>query len=187
MSNAEDHARGAVQAAPELAHPRVLDRTRLAAVLAAERTGKRVVFTNGCFDVLHPGHVDLLARAKALGEILVVGVNSDESVRRLAKGRERPLNPLAARVFVLAHLASVDYVTPFDEDTPYTLIATLRPEVLVKGGDWTPERIVGRDLVEAAGGRVYSLPLLPGYSTTDLIERVKRASAQIAQEHPGSL
>jgi rfaE bifunctional protein nucleotidyltransferase chain/domain len=171
-------------AGPGLEHPRVLDRAALVATLDAlsnvERGRKCVVFTNGCFDILHPGHVDLLNRAKALGDILVVGVNSDASARRLAKGADRPFNTQAARAFVLAHLGSVDYVSVFDEETPYALIAALRPDVLVKGGDWGPERIVGRDLVEAAGGAVYSLPLVAGYSTTGLAARIKQASAQTA-------
>jgi rfaE bifunctional protein nucleotidyltransferase chain/domain len=159
-----------------LVHPRALARAELVRVLEQERVGKRVVFTNGCFDILHPGHADLLARAKALGELLVVGVNSDASVRRLGKAPDRPFNGQAARAFVLAHLESVDYVTVFDEDTPYELIAALKPDILVKGGDWPEERIVGRDLVAARGGKTLSLPLLPGYSTTGLIDRIKRAA-----------
>lgn len=138
--------------------------------------GKRLVFTNGCFDLLHPGHVDLLARAKTLGDTLIVGLNSDASVNRQGKGADRPINPFAARAFVLAHLASVDFVTVFDEDTPLHLIRAIRPHVLVKGGDWTPDRIVGREDVEADGGRVCSLPLLSAYSTTALIT-VIRSSA----------
>jgi rfaE bifunctional protein nucleotidyltransferase chain/domain len=135
--------------------------------------GGRIVFTNGCFDILHPGHVDLLARARDLGDALVLGLNSDESVRRQRKGPERPVNPFAARAFVLAHLASVDAVVEFVEDTPLELVAALVPQVLVKGGDWTPENIVGRDVVEKNGGKVYSLPLLPGFSTTGLIAKIR--------------
>jgi len=135
-----------------------------------------VVFTNGCFDILHPGHADLLARARALGDLLVVGVNSDESVRRLNKGPGRPINPLPLRAFLLAHLRSVDYVVPFSEDTPFELIRALQPDVLVKGGDWPVERIVGRELVEAGGGTVCSLPLLPGFSTSALIARIRGES-----------
>ena len=134
--------------------------------------GKRIVFTNGCFDIVHPGHVDLLARARAEGDLLVLGLNSDASVRRLGKGKARPINPFPVRAFVLAHLAPVDFVSEFDEDTPYELIKAVRPHVLVKGGDWPPERIVGRDIVETDGGRVLSLPLLPGFSTTALIEKI---------------
>ena len=134
--------------------------------------GKRIVFTNGCYDIVHPGHVDLLERARALGDVLVLGLNSDDSVRRQNKGPERPVNPYPARAFVLAHLASVDAVTGFDEDTPENLIRAILPDVLVKGGDWTPDRIVGRDIVEARGGRVVSLPLLPGYSTTAIVNKL---------------
>ncbi len=164
----------------ELAHPKIQALPELLTTLAELRArdpGVRVVFTNGCYDLLHPGHVDLLARARALGDLLVLGLNSDDSVRRLGKGPGRPVNPLAVRAYVLAHLESVDFVTAFDEDTPYTLIAAIRPQVLVKGGDWPIERIVGRDVVQAAGGTVHSLPLLPGYSTTELIARIRGAGA----------
>ncbi len=159
-----------------LFHPSVLALPELLAALAPLRAaGKRLVFTNGCFDILHPGHVDLLARARAEGDVLILGLNSDDSVRRLNKGPERPINPFAARAFVLAHLASVDYVVEFDEDTPLELIRAVRPHVLIKGGDWTPERIVGREIVEADGGRVISLPLIPGFSTTALAEKIRAA------------
>lgn len=163
--------------APLPDHPRVLAREQLVHTLTPlKKAGKRIVFTNGCFDILHPGHVDLLARAKAEGDILVVGLNSDDSVKRLGKAPDRPVNSLPARAFVLAHLASVDFVTPFDEDTPYELIQALRPGVLVKGGDWTPENIVGKDIVEADGGRVLSLPLIKGFSTTSLIAKIRGES-----------
>jgi rfaE bifunctional protein nucleotidyltransferase chain/domain len=154
-----------------LEHPRVLDREALAAKLARMRPGTTVVFTNGCFDLLHAGHVDLLTRARALGDLLVVGLNDDASVRRL-KGPARPVTPLAERAYVLAGLACVDYVTPFAEDTPLECIAALLPDVLVKGGDWPVERIVGGALVAARGGVVRSLPLLPGLSTTAVIARI---------------
>lgn len=134
----------------------------------------RIVFTNGCYDILHPGHVDLLARAKMLGDVLVLALNTDTSVRTLGKGTDRPINPLAVRAFVAAHLQSVDYVTFFDESTPYNIIALLQPNVLVKGGDWAVETIVGRDIVEAQGGLVVSLPLLQGFSTTALVEHIRR-------------
>ncbi|WP_462327272.1 D-glycero-beta-D-manno-heptose 1-phosphate adenylyltransferase [Desulfobaculum sp.] len=130
-----------------------------------------IVFTNGCFDILHAGHADLLARARAHGDILVVGVNADESIPRL-KGPTRPLNALQDRLFVLASLECVDYVVPFTEDTPYTLIQDVQPNILIKGGDWSVENIVGRDIVEATGGTVLSLPLKPGFSTTGLIKKV---------------
>jgi len=158
-----------------LDHPAAMSREALITALAPLRVqGKRIVFTNGCFDIVHPGHVDLLARARAEGDLLVLGLNSDASVRRLDKGKARPINPFPVRAFVLAHLASVDFVSEFDEDTPYELIKAVRPHVLVKGGDWPPERIVGRDIVEADGGRVLSLPLLPGFSTTALIEKIRK-------------
>lgn len=139
--------------------------------LRAERPGLRVVFTNGCFDILHPGHADLLGRCAAEGDILVVGVNSDDSVIRL-KGPSRPVNPLAARMYLLACLECTDIVVPFEEDTPYELIKRVQPDVLIKGGDWSLENIVGRDIVEAHGGRVLSLPLLSGWSTTGTIEKI---------------
>ena len=158
-----------------LDHPAIMSREALITALAPLRAkGKRIVFTNGCFDILHPGHADLLVRARAEGDLLVLGLNSDASVRRLGKSADRPINPFPVRAFVLAHLASVDFVSEFDEDTPYELITAMRPHVLVKGGDWTPDRIVGRDIVIADGGRVLSLPLLPGFSTTALIEKIRK-------------
>lgn len=135
----------------------------------------RLVFTNGCFDILHPGHVAYLEGARALGELLVVGVNTDASVSRL-KGPERPLVAQADRARVLAGLASVDVVTLFDEDTPLELIASLLPDVLVKGGDYTPDAIVGGNAVEAAGGEVRVIPFLPGHSTTGMVERIRAAT-----------
>lgn len=157
-----------------LAHPKILSRRALSAALAPLRAqGKILVFTNGCFDILHPGHVDLLARARAEGDVLILGLNSDASVRRLGKGPDRPVNPFAVRAFTLAHLASIDFITGFDEDTPLKLIGEIKPQVLIKGGDWKPELIVGRDIVEAGGGRALSLPLLPGFSTTALLARIR--------------
>ena len=150
---------------------KVLDRDVLLARHRRPRPGV-LVFTNGCFDLLHPGHVLYLDRARRLGDLLVVGVNSDASVRRL-KGKGRPLVPQDARALVVAGLASVDVVTLFDEDTPRELLAALLPDVLVKGGDYAPEQVVGRAEVEAAGGRVEILPFLPGYSTTSLVERMR--------------
>ncbi|MDW8129129.1 MAG: adenylyltransferase/cytidyltransferase family protein [Bryobacterales bacterium] len=132
--------------------------------------GKTVVFTNGCYDLLHPGHVRLLERARALGDVLVLALNSDESVRRL-KGPARPLIPQSERVELALALAAVDAVTLFDEDTPRELIAALLPDVLVKGADWA-HFIAGREEVEAAGGKVYALPLEPGYSTTGIVESI---------------
>ncbi len=132
---------------------------------------RRVVFTNGCFDLLHVGHVRLLEQARAEGDVLVVGLNSDASVRRL-KGAGRPLVPQSDRAEVLAALACVDAVTLFEDDTPRELIATLLPDVLVKGGDWSPDKIVGRAEVEAAGGRVVVIPYFEGYSTSALIAKL---------------
>jgi D-beta-D-heptose 7-phosphate kinase/D-beta-D-heptose 1-phosphate adenosyltransferase len=136
---------------------------------------RRIVFTNGCFDLIHPGHVRYLRAARRLGDVLVVGVNSDASVRRL-KGSGRPLVPQKARCEVLAALEMVDYVTLFGEDTPYELIATLQPDVLVKGGDWAVKDIVGNDVVRGRGGVVRSLRFAPGYSTTALIRRIRARS-----------
>lgn len=132
-----------------------------------------VVFTNGCFDLLHPGHVDYLYRARALGAFLVVGLNSDASVRRL-KGPTRPINSEQSRALVLAALGCVDSVVLFEEDTPLELIKQVKPEILVKGGDWPVEQIVGREFVEAHGGSVLSIALLPGYSTTNIIKKILR-------------
>jgi rfaE bifunctional protein nucleotidyltransferase chain/domain len=130
-----------------------------------------LVFTNGCFDVLHRGHAEYLAAARALGDALVVGVNTDASVRRL-KGPGRPVNPQGDRAYLLASLAVVDAVTLFDDDTPRDLIAALLPDVLVKGGDYTPETVVGAAEVTAAGGRVVIAPLVAGRSTTELLQRM---------------
>jgi D-beta-D-heptose 7-phosphate kinase/D-beta-D-heptose 1-phosphate adenosyltransferase len=144
-------------------------RRRLA---AHRRAGERVVFTNGVFDLLHPGHVRYLRAARRLGDVLVVGLNSDRSVRRLNKGPERPLVRERDRAEVLAALEMVDYVTIFGQDTPYELIRAIQPDVLVKGGDWTVDRIVGADLVLARGGRVKSLRFAPGYSTTEIVQKI---------------
>ena len=151
---------------------KILPLEELLARLAPLRGQRKIVFTNGCFDLLHPGHVDLLTRARALGDVLVVGLNSDASVRGL-KGPPRPVVPWGDRALVLAGLGCVDFVTGFDDPTPLALIEAILPQVLVKGGDWPVEAIVGRDAVEAAGGNVLSLPLLPGYSTTALIKLIK--------------
>lgn len=157
-----------------LTHPKILALPELVKALSrARESGGKVVFTNGCFDILHPGHVDLLARCRAEGDLLVLGLNSDDSVRRQGKTPPRPVNSFEVRAYVLAHLESVDYVVGFDEDTPLKLIEAVRPDVLIKGGDWTVDRIVGRELVESGGGKVKSLPLLPGFSTTALIEKIK--------------
>ena len=149
---------------------KVLDLDALLRSFGRPRRGT-LVFTNGCFDLLHRGHVEYLHRARALGDHLVVGLNTDDSVRRL-KGPGRPLNPEHDRALVLAALESVDAVVLFGEDTPATLISRLLPDVLVKGGDYTRETIVGADTVEAAGGRVAVIPLVPDRSTTSIIRRM---------------
>jgi rfaE bifunctional protein nucleotidyltransferase chain/domain len=133
-----------------------------------------LVFTNGCFDILHRGHVTLLAEARSLGAALIVALNSDASVRRLGKGDERPVNPLPDRLAVIAALDSVTLVTWFDEDTPLARIVDCRPEILVKGGDWPVERIVGNREVTAWGGRVLSLPFIHQTSTTALVDKIRR-------------
>ena len=135
-----------------------------------------VVFTNGVFDLVHPGHVELLEKVRAEGDALVVGVNSDASVRRLGKGTERPLVPQAARARVLAGFAAVDCVVLFDEDTPLQLIQALTPDVLVKGADYTVDKIVGADIVQAGGGRVVRIPIVSGFSTTSIVERLRATS-----------
>jgi len=134
--------------------------------------GKKVVFTNGCFDILHAGHVHYLNECKKLGDILVVGINSDNSVKRL-KGKNRPVLPLEMREYLLSNLCSVDYVVPFEEDTPYNLIAAIKPDVLVKGGDWKEEQIVGRDIVKSYGGKVLTISFKYDISTTKIIELIK--------------
>jgi D-beta-D-heptose 7-phosphate kinase/D-beta-D-heptose 1-phosphate adenosyltransferase len=144
-------------------------------IAGRERNGQRVVFTNGCFDLLHPGHIRCLEQARSLGDLLVVAINSDVSVRRL-KGNARPLVSQEERAEILAALAVVDYVVIFDAPTPRELIGLLRPDVLAKGGDWGPDEIVGREEVESAGGRVVSIPVVPGYSTTSILERIRGAA-----------
>lgn len=141
-----------------------------------QQEGKRVVFTNGCFDLLHPGHVTYLESARALGDTLVVGLNSDDSIRRL-KGDSRPVNSLADRAHMLAGLRSVDLVVPFSEDTPIKLISTLLPDVLVKGGDYQPDNIVGAREVREAGGKVVVVPFLDGHSSTSLIGKIRKLSS----------
>jgi rfaE bifunctional protein nucleotidyltransferase chain/domain len=152
----------------------ILSRTEASAFVAREREGgRRIVFTNGVFDVLHPGHVRYLRDARALGDLLIVGVNSDRSVRALGKAPDRPINPEGERAEVLSALASVDAVVVFDDDTPHAIITALQPDILVKGADWGADAIVGRDVVEARGGRVVRIELAKGYSTTAILERVR--------------
>ena len=142
-------------------------------VTAHQQAGERIVFTNGCFDLLHIGHTRYLEEAKSLGDRLIVAINSDDSVRQLAKGTDRPIVTAEQRAEVLAALAIVDYVTIFDEPDPFALIQALRPDVLVKGGDWSAERIVGKEFVESYGGSVHSIPLVPNISTTTIVERIR--------------
>jgi D-beta-D-heptose 7-phosphate kinase/D-beta-D-heptose 1-phosphate adenosyltransferase len=152
--------------------PKIVDKETLLGERGRLRgEGKRLVFTNGCFDLLHCGHVRYLSQARSLGDALVVALNSDRSVRAL-KGEGRPILKKQERAEVIAALEAVDYVIIFEEETPRELIADLLPDVLVKGGDWPLDQIVGREEVEAAGGRVVSLPYLEGSSTTDIIERI---------------
>jgi len=153
---------------------KILSPAALTAALDARRArSERVVFTNGCFDLLHVGHIRYLQRARTLGDCLVVGLNSDDSVRGI-KPNGRPIVPQSERAEVLAALACVDYVSIFADLDPHHLIELIRPDVLVKGGDWPIDQIIGRDVVEARGGRVLTLPLVPGVSTTTLVERIKK-------------
>ena len=154
---------------------RVISRPALKrAVGALRKSGKRIVFTNGCFDLLHIGHVRYLKRSRALGDVLVVGVNSDRSVRKL-KGRGRPLIPEKERAEILKSLSFVDYVTVFDEDTPAELIEEIMPNILVKGSDYGRREIVGADVVKKAGGKVVRIPLVKGRSTKSLIRKIVRS------------
>ena len=141
-----------------------------------KRNGRRVVFTNGCFDLLHPGHVRLLEEARALGDALIVGLNSDASVRSL-KGAGRPIFPERERAEILAALECVDAVVIFPEPTPREIISKLLPDVLVKGGDWRADQIIGREEVEAAGGRVVSIPVVAGHSTTAILEKIRQGTS----------
>lgn len=133
---------------------------------------KKIVFTNGCFDIIHPGHIDYLSQARDLGDILVLGLNTDQSVRRLNKGSNRPINDERTRAYVLAGLASVDLIVFFDEETPYNLIKLLQPNVLVKGKDYEVEKIIGFDILKENGGQVITIPFLEGYSTSSLIKKI---------------
>ncbi len=131
----------------------------------------KIVFTNGCFDIIHRGHIEYLKKAKSLGDVLIVGLNSDNSVQRL-KGDKRPINNESDRAVVLRELKSVDFVVIFEEDTPLELIKKIRPDILVKGGDWPTNQIVGHEFVLKNGGEVYSIPFIEGYSTTNIIKKI---------------
>jgi D-glycero-beta-D-manno-heptose 1-phosphate adenylyltransferase len=156
-------------------HEKVISRRELVSALTTRRKrGQRVVFTNGCFDLMHVGHTRYLQAARDLGDLLVVGVNTDRSVRSLDKGSDRPIVPEQQRAEVLAALACIDYVVLFDEADPGRLIAEIQPDVLVKGGDWTLGKIIGRETVEAHGGVVKTIPLVPNVSTTAIVERIRK-------------
>jgi D-beta-D-heptose 7-phosphate kinase/D-beta-D-heptose 1-phosphate adenosyltransferase len=157
---------------------KVLTVAQLTPILERARADrKRIVFTNGCFDLMHVGHVRYLQQAKMLGDLLVVGVNSDDSVRSLNKGPDRPVVPDVQRAEVLAALECVDYVVIFSEPDPRRVIADVQPDVLVKGGDWSIDKIVGREIVEAGGGIVKTIPLVPDVSTTALLRRIRSTAA----------
>jgi rfaE bifunctional protein nucleotidyltransferase chain/domain len=145
-----------------------------AIVVGARNNRKRVVFTNGCFDLLHRGHVHILREARACGDVLVVGINSDKSVKQI-KGPARPVLPESDRCELLGAMEMVDFVILFNEPDPYDLIAAIQPDVLVKGGDWNSEKIIGADLVEEGGGRVVVVPYIKGFSTTEIIERIRNS------------
>ncbi len=159
----------------QTARSKIKERSELEPIVARlQSQGRRVVFTNGCFDLLHTGHVRYLEKARSLGDVLVVAVNSDASVQRL-KGAGRPVHAQKDRCEVLGGLASVDYVTVFDQETPQEVIRQLAPDVLVKGGDWNLDQIVGRSFVEESGGRVTCIEFEKGYSTTAIIDRIRNA------------
>ena len=143
-------------------------------VVGARNDGKRVAFTNGCFDLLHRGHVHVLRAARACADLLIVGINSDQSVKQI-KGPARPVLPESDRCELVGAMEMVDFVVLFNEPDPYSLISDLRPDVLVKGGDWNTDKIIGGDLVEEAGGRVVVVPYIKGFSTTEIIERIKNS------------
>lgn len=147
-------------------------------LIALRNSGKKIVFTNGCFDILHPGHVDYLSQARDLGDYLVLGLNTDASVRLLEKAPGRPINDENSRAAVLAGLGCVDAIVMFDEQTPYELIKFLEPDVLVKGNDYKIEQIAGFDIVQGRGGKVVTIPLLQGYSTTSIIEKIKKSGGK---------
>jgi rfaE bifunctional protein nucleotidyltransferase chain/domain len=164
-----------------LSHPTVLTLDEAILRFGREkRNGRRVVFTNGCFDVLHPGHIKTLERARELGDALVVGINSDASVGNLKPGR--PLIPQNERAEILAALECVDAVVIYNELTPREIVSALLPDILVKGGDWADNKIIGREEVEAAGGRVVSIPVVPGYSTTEILRKIREGAPSAATE-----
>ncbi len=157
----------------------VLDLSQLSSIVdSLKQAGKRIVFTNGCFDIIHVGHVRYLKEARSLGDVLVVGLNSDESVRAI-KGMSRPIVPQGERAEVLSSLRDVDYVVIFNEPDPYNTIVALRPDILVKGGDWSIENIIGRDIVESYGGKVCTIPFIEGASSTNIIESIIKKYGEV--------
>lgn len=142
-------------------------------IISLKRRGKRIVFTNGCFDILHKGHIELFKKAKSLGDVLIVAINSDRSVRKI-KGPKRPINTAKDRAFILSAIELIDFITIFEEVEPGRIIKELNPDVLVKGGDWKRKEIVGKNFVESKGGEVYSIPLIKGCSTSRLIEIIAK-------------
>ncbi|MDD5679917.1 MAG: D-glycero-beta-D-manno-heptose 1-phosphate adenylyltransferase [Candidatus Omnitrophica bacterium] len=151
---------------------KIKSRTQLIKIAGSlKKRGKQIVFTNGCFDILHKGHIKLLEKSKSLGDVLIVAINSDRSVKKI-KGPKRPLNTQQDRAIIVAALSSVDFVTLFDEPTPENLIKKINPDILVKGGDWKKEKIVGARHVESYGGKVYSIKLVKGYSTSQFIHNI---------------
>ena len=166
-----------------MSHPTVLTLDEAILRFGREkRNGRRVVFTNGCFDVLHPGHIKTLERARELGDALVVGINSDASVGNLKPGR--PLIPQNERAEILAALECVDAVVIYNELTPREIVSALLPDILVKGGDWADNKIIGREEVEAAGGRVVSIPVVQGYSTTEILRKIREGAPSAATATP---
>ncbi|HEX3121572.1 MAG TPA: D-glycero-beta-D-manno-heptose 1-phosphate adenylyltransferase [Candidatus Acidoferrum sp.] len=164
-----------------MSHPSVLTLDEAILRFGREkRNGRRVVFTNGCFDVLHPGHIKTLEQARSLGDALIVAINSDASVASLKPGR--PLIPENERAEILAALESVDAVVIYNELTPREIVSALLPDVLVKGGDWADNKIIGREEVEAAGGRVVSIPVVPGYSTTEILRKIREGAPSAATQ-----
>jgi rfaE bifunctional protein nucleotidyltransferase chain/domain len=168
-----------------LSHPSILTLDEAILQFGREkRNGRRVVFTNGCFDVLHPGHIKTLEQARSLGDALIVGINSDASVASLKPGR--PLIPENERAEILAALHCVDAVVIYNELTPREIVSALLPDVLVKGGDWADNKIIGREEVEAAGGRVVSIPVVPGYSTTEILRKIREGAPSAATDTKAS-
>lgn len=151
----------------------IIDRQKLLSLIQKLKTeGKSIIFTNGCFDILHSGHIDYLKRTKELGDILIIGINSDESVKKI-KQQNRPINKLLDRMIILDSIKYVDYVVPFNEETPENLIKIIKPDILTKGGDWNKKDVVGSDFVKSYGGKVVIIPYIKGKSTTNTIKKIR--------------